>query len=496
MARTFTRTITTPAAARTVRSNPRPVVSMVTDFGARDPSAGIMHAVVLGIAPEALIIDISHEVDKFRVRDAALLLWSAVPYLPGGAHVAVVDPGVGTERRAIAIETARGDFLVGPDNGILLPAAWRLGGITRVQLLASPQYRLPVISSSFHGRDLFAPAAAHLAMGLPLEYLGPGLDPRSLIVLDWPEPQVFAGILRSQVIYLDTFGNVKLSALTPDLNAALGYLQVGERLWIRLTDGIGSQDAEVTWADTFGRVGVGQLLLTEDSYGRLSLAINQGSAVQAIGVREDAEVLITRHAAAARGCRADRHAAARRRGLERRARGTRLGTAREPDWAPGPEQPPHGWGPPPDAGAPPQGWGPPPGGRRAAAGAGVRRPTPAGRLTSRRPGLGSAAGAAAPPRVGSAAGCRRAARPRRAAAGVGARTRGAAAGSWACRRSPVRRPPRTGPPPTRRPPPRSRAAAAAGGADLSRPRPRRTSRPPASAAGWARNWAARAHPPR
>ena len=267
---------------------------MLTDFGARDPSAGIMHAVVLGIAPEALIIDISHEVDKFRVRDAALLLWSAAPYLPGGAHVAVVDPGVGTERRAIAIETARGDFLVGPDNGILLPAARRLGGITRVQLLASPQYRLPVISSSFHGRDLFAPAAAHLAMGLPLEYLGPGLDPRSLVVLDWPEPQVFAGILRSQVIYLDTFGNVKLSALAPDLNAALGYLQVGERLWVRLTDPFGSHDVEVTWADTFGRVGVGQALLTEDSYGRLSLAINQGSAVQAIGIREDAEVLITR----------------------------------------------------------------------------------------------------------------------------------------------------------------------------------------------------------
>ena len=99
---------------------------MLTDFGARDPSAGIMHAVVLTIAPEALIVDISHEVEKFRVRDGALLLWSAAPYLPQGAHVAVVDPGVGTERRAIAIETARGDLLVGPDNGLLLPAAGRL----------------------------------------------------------------------------------------------------------------------------------------------------------------------------------------------------------------------------------------------------------------------------------------------------------------------------------------------------------------------------------
>jgi hypothetical protein len=294
MARTFSRTITTPAAARMVRPASRPVVSFVTDFGSRDPSAGIMRAVVLGIAPDALIIDISHEVEKYRVRDAALLLWCAVPYLPHGAHVAVVDPGVGTPRRAVALETARGDFLVGPDNGVLLPAATRLGGILRVHQLSSPQYRLPVISSSFHGRDLFAPAAAHLAMGLPLEFLGPGVDPRQLVLLDWPEPQVFAGVLRSQVIYLDTFGNVKLSALSPDLGAALGALRYGERLWLRLTDLYGSNDVEVTWVETFGQVPVGQPLLYEDSYGRLSVAINQGSAATAIGIREDAEVLVTR----------------------------------------------------------------------------------------------------------------------------------------------------------------------------------------------------------
>ena len=294
MPRTFTRTITTPAAARMVRPNARPVVTLLTDFGSRDPSAGLMRAVVLGIAPEALVIDISHEVEKFRVRDAALVLWSSVPYLPHGAHVAVVDPGVGTERRAVAMETARGDFLVGPDNGILMPAASRLGGITRVHQLTSAQYRLPVISSSFHGRDLFAPAAAHLAMGLPLEFLGPALDPRQLMLLDWPEPQVFAGILRSQVIYLDTFGNVKLSALAPDLGAALGAVGYGERVEFTAHRPVRLNDVEVTWVETFARVAVGQPLLYEDSYGRLSVAVDQGSAVQAIGIREDAEVLITR----------------------------------------------------------------------------------------------------------------------------------------------------------------------------------------------------------
>lgn len=340
-----------------VRPNARPVVSLLTDFGARDPSAGIMRAVVAGIAPDAQIIDISHEVEKFRVRDAALLLWCSVPYLSHGAHVAVVDPGVGTERRAIAIETARGDFLIGPDNGILLPAAARLGGITRAQQLTSPQYRLPVISSSFHGRDIFAPAAAHLAMGLPLEMLGPGLDPRGLVHLDWPEPQVFAGILRSQVIYLDTFGNVKLSALAPDLQAAVGHLQIGERLWVRLTDGLGSQDVEVTWADTFGRVGVGRLLLTEDSYGRLSLAINQGSAVQAIGVREDAEVLVTRMQLP----RVDAELAGTPPPAVAAWSGEPSSAAWAPPvdgaWAPGSEQPAQGWGPPPEQ---TQGWGPPP----------------------------------------------------------------------------------------------------------------------------------------
>lgn len=294
MARTFTRTITTPAAARMVRATGRPAISLLTDFGSRDPSAGIMRAVVQAIAPDAVVTDISHDVEKFHVRDAALLLWCAVPYLTIGAHVAVVDPGVGTERRSIAMETARGDHLVGPDNGILLPAAARLGGIVRVHQLETPQYRLPIISSSFHGRDVFAPAAAHLAMGVPLEFLGPPVDPRSLRLLDWPEPEVYAGVLRSSVIYLDTFGNVKLSALGEHLYAALGDLRFGERLFLRVTDPGASFDVEVTWVETFGRVPPGQPLLYEDSYGRLGFAVNQGSAVQVLGIRDDAEVLVTR----------------------------------------------------------------------------------------------------------------------------------------------------------------------------------------------------------
>jgi len=294
MSRTFTRTITTPAAARLARPGSRPVVSLITDFGSRDPSAGIVRAVILGICPEASIIDLSHEVGKYRIRDGALLLWSAAPYLPVGSHVAVVDPGVGTERRAVAMETARGDHLVGPDNGILLPAAARLGGIVRVHQLDSPQYRLPVISSSFHGRDIFAPAAAHLAMGVPLEFLGPAVDPRSLRILDWPEPEVHPGVLRTSVIYLDSFGSAKLSALGSHLFGALGSPEPGQPLYVRVIDQDVPMDLEVVWAEAFGNVPPGQPLLLQDSYGRLSLAVNQGSAAQDLGIREDAEVIVSR----------------------------------------------------------------------------------------------------------------------------------------------------------------------------------------------------------
>ena len=226
MARTYTETVTTPARARTPAGRDRPFVSLLSDFGLRDPSAGIMRAVVAGICPSAIIVDLSHGVDRFAIRDGALLLWSAVPYLPIGAHVAVVDPGVGTARMGIALQTLRGDYLVGPDNGLLMPAAARLGGITRAHLLEDPRYSLPEISSSFHGRDVFAPAAAHLADGVAIEALGRAVDPRRLLGLEWPAPAILPGRLSSQAIYLDSFGNVKLSALADDLVAALPGLRL------------------------------------------------------------------------------------------------------------------------------------------------------------------------------------------------------------------------------------------------------------------------------
>jgi S-adenosylmethionine hydrolase len=298
MARRLTRVVTTPAAARIPREWTHPFVSLLTDWGLRDPSPAIARGVILGIAPEALIVDISHKVEKFNIRHGALLLWCAVPFLPVGAHVAVIDPGVGTARRPVAIEVARGDLLIGPDNGVLLAAAERLGGIVRVHSIENPQYRLPVLSSTFHGRDVFAPAAAHLALGVPLEAIGSAIDPRTLTALDWPPVVVRDGELETTVIYRDTFGNLKLAGLTADLHAAIDGLEHGDHLMVEVVSRGRHPRHEMAWSATFGAVESGGYLLYEDSYGRICIARNQGNAAKSLPLAEGAVLRISRVEAA------------------------------------------------------------------------------------------------------------------------------------------------------------------------------------------------------
>jgi S-adenosylmethionine hydrolase len=272
------------------------LISLLTDFGARDPSAAILHGVILSIAPDARIVDISHEVRKFAIRDGALLLWCALPYLPVGIHVAVVDPGVGTERRPIAVQVARGDVLIGPDNGLLMAGAERLGGIVEVRILESPSHRLPVVSTSFHGRDIFAPAAAHLAKGTPIGDLGPSVDPTGLVPSPIADAVIEPAGLRSSIVYVDTFGNIKLAGLRGDLEAAIGPVQSGDRLELAF-EAHGDKRAEVHelhWRATFGDADPGEVLLYEDSYGRICLAENQGDAAARLGLVEDREVAIRR----------------------------------------------------------------------------------------------------------------------------------------------------------------------------------------------------------
>ena len=267
-----------------------PLISFLTDFGLRDPSAAIMRGVVLDLVPDARIVDISHEVHKYAIRDGALLLWCALPFLPIGFHVAVVDPGVGTARVPIAIATTRGDVLIGPDNGLLPAAADRLGGIRAVHVLETAADRLPGVSTSFHGRDIFAPAAAHLALGVAIAAFGPTLDPAALVPSPVAEPEVGDGELRSTVVYVDTFGNVKLAGLRADLEAALGAVRPGDPLELV----VGDRRIRTSWQATFGDVAAGVTLVYEDSYGRLCLAASQANAAEIHGLVDDLEVVIRR----------------------------------------------------------------------------------------------------------------------------------------------------------------------------------------------------------
>lgn len=271
----------------------RPIISFLTDFGP-DGAAAICRGVMIGIARDAQIIDISHAVRKYAVRDGAYLLWSAVPYLPSGVHVAVVDPGVGTERRPIGLLTARGDVLVGPDNGLLRPAAERLGGIESARVLENRNLMLPVTTATFHGRDLFAPVAGNLATGVAFEAVGPAVDPATLVDLRFPGAVVRGGALETVVVYVDSFGNLRLAGEPTDLHRALGTLEPGQRLAVEIAGAGGGRatlDA-ATFQPTFGHVAVGDPLVYVDSSGRLAYADNQGNAAARLGAEADRGVTI------------------------------------------------------------------------------------------------------------------------------------------------------------------------------------------------------------
>ena len=251
-------------------------VSLTADFG--PVATAICRGVILTIAPRATVIDLTANVPAFDVRAGSLALWYGLPWLPVGTHVAVVDPGVGTERLGVAIEVARGDVLVGPDNGVFTAVAERLGGIRRIHALDAPAYRLPSVTTTFHGRDVFAPAAGHLAAGVPIEALGRVIEPASLVQLMPSRPEAVDGGLRFEVVAVDSFGNLYLGGVPADLAAVLGPLLPGMALR--------AGDLELVLAETFGQVGSGEAVLFEDSDGRLCLALNQAPAADRMGVRE------------------------------------------------------------------------------------------------------------------------------------------------------------------------------------------------------------------
>lgn len=273
----------------------RPFISFMTDFGVGSSAPSVCRGVMLGIAPDARLVDVTHAIRQFAVRDGAFLLARSVPYFPVGVHVAVVDPGVGTARRPIALQAARGDVLVGPDNGLLLPAARALGGMVAARSIEDRALWLPAVSRTFHGRDIFSPVAAHLASGTPFEAVGPALDAAEITDLVLPVATPRDGGLDTSVLLIDAFGNCRLAGETGDLASAFGAMQRGRRFELVLPER-GPHPAgrePVTWAATFGDVAVGAPLLFEDAdYAGPALAVNQGSAAENFGLALDTPVRI------------------------------------------------------------------------------------------------------------------------------------------------------------------------------------------------------------
>jgi S-adenosylmethionine hydrolase len=261
-------------------------LSFLSDYGREDEFVGVCHGVVQRIAPGAMVIDLTHDVPRHAVRTGALTLQNAIPFLPHGVHIAVVDPGVGTERRAVALRARDGNYFVGPDNGLLWPAADACGGVVEAVDIVESRYRLEPVSATFHGRDLFAPVAAHLAAGATLADAGRTIDPDTLARLDVPPPELTDGRIRARVVAIDRFGNLQLNLGSDDMKTA-GF-QVGDRLEVLSSRRTG----EAVYARTFADAGERQAVVIEDSSGRIAVAVNQGSAAGALGVGIDAELLL------------------------------------------------------------------------------------------------------------------------------------------------------------------------------------------------------------
>jgi S-adenosyl-L-methionine hydrolase (adenosine-forming) len=258
-------------------------LTFITDYGLDDGFVAACHGVAARIAPAARIIDITHLVPPGDVRRGAAVLAQTMPYLPPAVHVAVVDPGVGTTRRGIAVQAGEG-ILVGPDNGLLSWAAAALGGARRAFHLTNGELWLHPVSQTFHGRDIFVPVAAHLAAGADLLSVGTELDTGDLVTLPAPTSRVHDREAEGEVMSVDRFGNVQLSIAASDADRiGIGF---GSHLVVRC----GRRQLTVPYLETFAAVAPGELVAFTDSAGLISLAVNAGDAAQQLGLPPGAHV--------------------------------------------------------------------------------------------------------------------------------------------------------------------------------------------------------------
>ncbi|MCW3983573.1 MAG: S-adenosyl-l-methionine hydroxide adenosyltransferase family protein [Candidatus Bathyarchaeota archaeon] len=254
------------------------MITLTSDFGLKDPYVAEMKGVILTINPNATLIDITHKVEKYNIRMGAFILASAAPYYPKGAvHVAVVDPGVGTTRRAIIVQTKNG-FFVGPDNGLLMIAA-QAQGIEHIYEIANPKFMLPKVSSTFHGRDIFAPAAAHLDRGIAPQEFGPEVtDP---VTPKFASVEHKNGALFGEVLHVDDFGNVITNIPKEDLQD--GTLKVTLH---HLT-------LQLALSETYAETKLHEPTALVGSHGFLELALNQGSFAEKFHVNAGDKVQVS-----------------------------------------------------------------------------------------------------------------------------------------------------------------------------------------------------------
>lgn len=256
-----------------------PIITLTTDFGTRDPFVGVMKGVILGIAPGVSLVDLSHEIAPHDILEGALALEAAVPFFPSGTvHLAVVDPGVGSSRRPIAVAAA-GQQFVGPDNG-LFSFLFETAGWRAVRLEA-PVFRLTDVSPTFHGRDIFAPAAAHLALGAPLSGFGPPVtDP---VTIAWPAARRQGDQLAGEVIHADRFGNLVTSVRARDLDALGPVSALAVEVGDKEVGGVVGCYADLPPG------GIGAII---GSSGRLEISVREGSALAVTGARRGSPIRV------------------------------------------------------------------------------------------------------------------------------------------------------------------------------------------------------------
>jgi S-adenosylmethionine hydrolase len=262
------------------------IITLTSDFGKQSQGVGMMEAAIAEIAPSARVIHYAHGIEPFAITSAARVL-ETVQFVAPAIHVCVCDPGVGTSRRAIALATRRGDILVGPDNGVVLPAARALGGIVEIREISKRSLMRPSVSTVFHGRDVFCPAAAHLAIGVSFESLGSLVAENSLIGAPYSEAEVRDGRWAARVIHIDKFGNAHLNIASHPWRAAGGADHMNVAVLVR-----GEHQVIVKRCVTFGEVKQSLPVLLDDNDGRVALAINQGSFAAVHGLRLNDEIVV------------------------------------------------------------------------------------------------------------------------------------------------------------------------------------------------------------